>query len=99
MPFGLTNARATFQVYIDDCLRPYINDFAVCYLDDILIYSTNEKEHNDHLQKVLDRLRQFGLDCKGAKCQFGGTKISYFGFIIRADVVSMESDLISTIQD
>jgi len=99
MPFGLTNARATFQVYIDDCLRPYINDFAVCYLDEILIYSTNEKEHNDHLQKVLDRLRQFGLDCQGAKCQFGGTKISYFVFIIRADEVSMESDLISTIQD
>jgi hypothetical protein len=37
MPFGLTNAPATFQSYIDDCLRSYIDDFAVCYLDDILI--------------------------------------------------------------
>ena len=36
--FGLTNAPATFQSYIDDCLRPYIHDFTVCYLDDILIY-------------------------------------------------------------
>jgi len=57
MPFGLTNAPATFQAYIDDCLRPYIDDFAVCYLDDILIYSTNEKEHEDHVKKVLERLR------------------------------------------
>jgi hypothetical protein len=53
MPFGLTNAPATFQSYIYDCLRPYINDFAGCYLDDILIYSTNEKEHEEHLRQVL----------------------------------------------
>jgi len=42
MPFGLSNALATFESYIDDCLRPYIDDFAVCYLNDILIYSTNK---------------------------------------------------------
>jgi len=71
MPFGLTNAPATFQAYIDDCLRPYIDDFAVCYLDDILIYSTNEKEHEDHVRKVLQRLQEFGLYCKAEKCQFG----------------------------
>ena len=51
MPFGLTNAPATFQAYIDDCLRPYIDDFAVCYLDDILIYSTNEEEHEEQVEK------------------------------------------------
>jgi len=48
MPFGLQNATATFQSYIDDSLRPYIDYFAVCYLDDILIYSNNEKEQEDH---------------------------------------------------
>jgi len=99
MPFGLTNAPATFQAYIDDCLRPYIDDFAVCYLDDILIYSTNEKEHEDHVQKVLERLRQFGLYCKAEKCQFGDSKIGFLGFIISSDGVGMESDRISTIED
>ena len=54
MPFGLTNALATFQSYIDGCLRPYIDDFAVCYLDDILIYSANEKEHEEHVRQVLE---------------------------------------------
>ena len=54
MPFGLTNTLATFQVYIDDCLRPYIDDFAVCDLDDILIYSTNKEEHEEHVRKVLE---------------------------------------------
>jgi hypothetical protein len=53
MPCGLTNAPASFQGYIEDCLRPYIDDFTVCYLDDILIYLTNEKEHEEHVGKVL----------------------------------------------
>ena len=57
MPFGLTNAPATFQAYIDDCLRPYIDDFTVCYLDDILIYSTNEEEHKDHIRKCCNAYR------------------------------------------
>jgi hypothetical protein len=99
MPFGLTNTPATFQAYIDDCLRPYIDDFAGCYLDDILIYSTNEKEHEHHVQKVLERLRQFGLYCKAEKCQFGDLKIGFLGFIISSDGVGMESDRISTIED
>jgi hypothetical protein len=53
MPFGLTNTLATFQSYIDDFLRPYIADFAVCNLDDILFDSTNEKEHEEHVGQVL----------------------------------------------
>jgi hypothetical protein len=43
MPFGITSAPATFLAHIDDCLRPYIDDFALGYLDDILIYLNNEK--------------------------------------------------------
>jgi len=70
MPFGLTKVLATFQSYIDDCLRPFIDNFAVCYLDDILIYSTNEKEHEKNVRQVLQRLREFGLYCKAEKCQF-----------------------------
>jgi len=70
MPFGLTNAPATFQAYIDDCLRPFIDDFAVCYLEDILIYSTDEEEHEEQVRKVLERLREFGLYAKAEKCHF-----------------------------
>jgi hypothetical protein len=64
MPFSLKNALATFQSYIDHCLWPYIGDFMVCYLDNILIYSTNEKEHEEHVHQVLQRCRAFGLNCK-----------------------------------
>jgi len=99
MPFGLANPPATFQSYIDNCLRPYIDDFAVCYLNDILIYSTSEKEHKDHAQKVLERLRHFGLYCKAEKCQFGASKICFLGFIISSDGVGMELGRISTIEN
>ena len=98
MPFGLTNAPATFQAYIDDCLRPYIDDFPVCYLDDILIYSTNEKDHEDHGKKVLEPLRQFCLCCTAEKCQFGALEIGFLGLIISSDRIGMESDRILTIE-
>jgi len=65
VPFCLPNALAKFQSNIDDCVRAYIDDFAVCHLDDILIYSTNETEHNGHIQKVLERLREFALKLQG----------------------------------
>jgi hypothetical protein len=60
MPFGLTNALATFQAYIDDCLRPYIDDFTMCYLDDILIYLTNGKEYEDQVRKCCNAYRNPG---------------------------------------
>jgi len=99
MPFGLTNAPASFQGYIDDCLRPSIDDFTVCCLDDILIYSTNEKEHEEHVRKVLERLREFGLYCKAEKCVFGVLEVGFLGFVINSEGMSMESDSISTIED
>jgi hypothetical protein len=99
MPFELTNAPATFQACIDDCLRPYIDDFTMCFLDDILIYSTNEKEHEDHVRKVLQRLPEFGLYCKAEKCQFGVREVGYLGFVINSDGIGMESDRISMIED
>jgi len=98
MLFGLTSAPATFQAYIDDCLRPYIDDFHVCYLDNILIYATNEREHEDHVWKVLQKLQGFGLYCKAEKCQFGVSEVGFLGFIINSDGIGMKSDRISTIE-
>jgi len=63
MPFGLTHALAVFQSHIDDCLQPYIEDFAVCYLDIILTYLTNEKAQEEHVHQVLQRHKEFGLHC------------------------------------
>ena len=56
MPFGLTGGPASWQRFINDLLWEYLNDFCIAYLDDILIYSTSMKEHQQHVQKVLTKL-------------------------------------------
>jgi hypothetical protein len=53
MPFGLTGAPTTFQRFINDSLREYLNQFCSVYLDDILIYSKTREEHEEHVRKVL----------------------------------------------
>jgi len=99
MPFALKNAPATFQSYIDDCLPPNIDDFAVYYLDDILIYLTNEMVHRDHLWIVLQRLSEFGLYCNPEQWQFSVLEVGFLGFIINSDGIGMISDGMSPIED
>ena len=59
--FGLTNGPATYQRYINDVLFDYLDVFCIAYLDDILIYSSNKLEHEEHVKKVLIQLREAGL--------------------------------------
>jgi hypothetical protein len=99
MPFSLTNSPATFQAYIGNCLRPYIDDFTVCYLEDLLLYSAIEEEHEDRVRKVLQCQLEFGLYCNAEKCQFGVREVGFLGFVINSDGMGMESDCISTIED
>jgi Reverse transcriptase (RNA-dependent DNA polymerase) len=61
MPFKLTNTPATYQALINNILREYLNNFIVTYLDNILIYSKNEKEHTGHIIKILKTLKRTEL--------------------------------------
>ena len=70
MPFGLTNALATFQVYINNILRKYLDMFIVVYLDDILVYSKTYEEHVQHIRYVLTMLRDVDLRIKLEKTEF-----------------------------
>jgi hypothetical protein len=79
MLFGLTNAPATFQAYMDHCLWPYMDNFVVCYLDDILIYSEDTAQHKGHVTKVLETLREYGLYCTAEKCEFSMEKVVFLG--------------------
>jgi hypothetical protein len=58
-----------------------MDDFVVCYLDDILIYSEDPAQHEGHVTKVLERLREYGLYCKPEKCEFSVKKVGFLGFV------------------
>ena len=77
MPFGLTNAPAVFQILVNDVLRDFINRFVVVYLDDILIFSPNPKEHTTHVRLVLQRLLVNRLFVKAEKCVFGTASVEF----------------------
>jgi Reverse transcriptase (RNA-dependent DNA polymerase) len=70
MPFRLINTSATYQALINNILREYLDNFIVTYLDDILIYSKNKKEHTGHIIKVLKTLERTELKINGEKLTF-----------------------------
>ena len=88
MPFGLKNAPAVFQrcteVVLNSCYT-----FSAPYIDDIVVFSKNGKEHVEHLRKVFETLKQHGLTVKLAKCEFGRTKVEYLGHIIGGGVLAV----------
>ena len=83
VPFGLAQAPAYFQKLINN-VRKGCN-FAMGYLDDIIIYSRSEKEHLEHLEEIFTRLRAAGLKLKLEKCCFFKKQIQYLGHLILAD--------------
>ena len=92
MPFDLKNAPSTFMRLMNEVLVDFLDEFVVVYLDDILIYSKNEAEHEEHLRKVLERLRTHALVAKRSKCEFFRKEIEFLGHIISADGLRMTDD-------
>ena len=79
MPFGLTNALATFFTLMQQVLADFIDKFVVVYLDDIVVYSNDVKDHVGHLRLVLQALRENSLYVKKEKCSFGMNEVSFLG--------------------
>jgi hypothetical protein len=98
MPFGLTNAPATFQSFINDALREYLDDFASAYLDDVLIYSKTRKEHIEHVRKVLEALDKADMKVAGEKCAFHQQEVEFLGFILSTEGVKMDPRKVEAVQ-
>jgi len=97
MPFGLTNAPATFQHFMNDTFRDFLDDFCLIYLDDILIYSNSLEENKRHVKLVLTRLRSARLFAKPEKCQFHVSEIEFLGYVISPSGISMDPSKVSAI--
>ena len=90
MPFGLTNAPTTFMDIMHRVFQPYLDQFVVVFIDDILIYSKSEEEHKDHLMIVLQALRDHQLYAKFSKCEFWLTKVRFLGHVVSTLGVLMD---------
>ena len=77
MPFGLTNAPAAFMDLMNRVFRPYLDQFVVVFIDDILVSSRDEQEHEQHLKIVLQTLREKKLYAKFRKCDFWLKGVSF----------------------
>ena len=89
-PMGLTNALVTFQKFINNILRPFLDQFCMAFLDDILIYSDTLEEHCIHVRCVLQVLKGAGLTLKPEKCEFHKSSSKFLEVIISQDGVKMD---------
>ena len=79
LPMGLTNAPATFMHLMNQIFRPYLDQFVIVFLDDVLIYSRTLAEHRRHVRLALDVLRKHQLYAKESKCEFFRDHIDFLG--------------------
>ncbi|WVZ49829.1 hypothetical protein U9M48_001155 [Paspalum notatum var. saurae] len=90
MSFGLTNAPAFFMYLMNSVFMNELDKFVVVFIDDILVYSKNEKEHEEHLRIVLSRLREHKLYAKFSKCAFWLKEVAFLGHILSAKGVAVD---------
>jgi len=99
MLFGLTNAPATFQAFINNVLKEYLNNFIAVYLDDILIFSKTLDEHRKHVHQVLQKLAQADLRVSPEKSEFHKQEVDFLGFVIRPNVIKIDKGKINSLKE
>lgn len=97
MPFGVTNAPAAFMDLMNRVFKRYLDDFVIVFIDDILIYSESEEQHAEHLQIVLQTLKEHKLYAKFKKCEFWIDEVVFLGHVINSKGIAVDSQKIEAI--
>ena len=97
IPFGLTNAPAEFMDLMNRVFQPYLDRFAIVFIDDILVYSCSSEEHSEHLRIVLQTLRERQLYAKLSKYQFWLDRVAFLGHVISVERVSVDPQKIEEV--
>nr|AAX95140.1 retrotransposon protein, putative, Ty3-gypsy sub-class [Oryza sativa Japonica Group]ABA92431.1 retrotransposon protein, putative, Ty3-gypsy subclass [Oryza sativa Japonica Group] len=97
MSFGLTNAPAFFMNLMNKVFMEFLDKFVVVFIDDILIYSKSEEEHEQHLRLVLEKLKEHQLYAKFSKCDFWLSEVKFLGHIISAQGVAVDPSNVESV--
>ena len=97
MPFGLTNAPVAFMDLMNRVFQPYLDQFVVVFIDDILVYSKTEEKHDEHLRIVLQVLREKQLYAKFSKCEFWLNEVTFLGHVVSAEGIMVDLQKIEAI--
>jgi hypothetical protein len=98
MSFGLTNAPAAFMDMMNRIFKPFLAQFVVVFIDDILVYSKSKEEHEQHLRLILQTLREHKLYAKFSKCEFWLDSVAFLGHVVSKDGVSVDPQKVEAIQ-
>ena len=98
MLFRLTNTPATCQALINNIIRAHLDQTAITYLDDILVYSNTQQEHTKHVKDVLRYLQQAGLKLNPKKCKFNKLEVEFLGYVIGIEGIKIDPEKIKVIQ-
>ncbi|GKF32839.1 putative reverse transcriptase domain-containing protein [Tanacetum coccineum] len=99
MPFGLTNTPAVFMDLMNRVCKTYLDKFVIVFIDDMLIYSKDEKEHEEHLKAILELLKKEQLYAKFSKCEFWIPNVQFLGHVIDSRGIHVDPAKIESIKD
>ena len=99
MPFGLTNAPAAFMCLMNRVCSACLDKFVVVFFDDILVYSRDKGEHEQHFRKVLQILRENQFYPKFSKCEFWLEKVLFLGHFVSKEGVTVDPAKIEEVRD
>ena len=97
MPFGWTNVPAAFMDFMHRVFQPYLDQFVVVFIDNILIYSNSKEGHEGYLRIVLLALRDHQLYAKFSKCEFWLTKVKFLGHMVSALSVFVDKEKVEVV--
>ena len=99
MPFGLTNAPAYFVDLMSRVFREFLTKFVLFCIDDILIFSKNEKEHAQYMKEIMETLSIHQLKAKFSKCHFWREDVRFLGHIVSKEGLAVDPAKVVAVQD